>query len=472
MLPGMKNLVFWIFVAVLGAATVATGVHYKSIQHADERIAQVQPLYEKKPAFPELKLAMEKYRRASGNYRKMFNPEIADSKAKLRGSIATGLAKIGADSPLARAMQSETNDLLQLSAKYEPQLFLKDAYQKPDVVELHETILKDISALESDNDRKLQSMLSKSAQEGTRSVQLMVASELVILVLVIMLMVRSYLIYVRPESRLAEYAKAVANGQTGVHVPKRLTPELDDVASTLFAVSNQVAELRDQRHKFIEDVIEDLRPGLAAFKRAEDLNGAVNVLSGGLDDLKQLTEISRMEQRLSLSVVDLSELLTDTCRRATLSGVCPKIRVSLPGLPTWVRVDAEKMERVMIQILSRMGEGGGELEAALVVNAQGKGGGVDMVFQPDGERQGSPDQEVTRHWIGQKGLSLMLAHRMIKAHGGNVFASGLTGSPVKISIKLPKSILTDGLVSPGKYIPTSLSGIRGRPFETDDFNSL
>jgi len=86
----MKNLVLWIFVAIF----VATFRRDPPCTFEAGRESQQQPGANSTPVrkhggfFPGLRLAMEKYRRASGNFRKMYNNEIAASKAHLRNEFA------------------------------------------------------------------------------------------------------------------------------------------------------------------------------------------------------------------------------------------------------------------------------------------------------------------------------------------------------------------------------------------------
>jgi len=121
------------------------------------------------------------------------------------------------------------------------------------------------------------------------------------------------------------------------------------------------------------------------------------------------------------------------------AGLCPEIRVSLPELPTWVRVDAERVERAIIQVLSKVGETidkGQTIEAVLQVHGKPGLNGIELAFHSTGGRLlGAPELELSRHWMSQKGLALTLAQKIIKAHDGAIFASGLTGSPVQVSIK-------------------------------------
>jgi K+-sensing histidine kinase KdpD len=278
------------------------------------------------------------------------------------------------------------------------------------------------------------------------------------------------MILIRPARKLAEYARTVTENQSTSEIPKHLPQLHQEIAESLANLSNQAEQLRGQRKKFIEDVIEDVRPGLAALRRSADIEGAVEILSSSLEDLKQLAEISRMDQRMNSGVVDLSELLGDTCKRASRAGLCPEVRVLVPELPTWVQMDAEKIERAMIQILAKMGEmldKGQSIEANLQVHGRAGLNGIEICFHSSGAKiPGAPEQEITRHWISQKGLALTLAQKVAKAHGGSIFASGLIGSPIQIAIKFPKTILTDGLVSPARYSPS-------KPLlDLDNFNTL
>lgn len=400
---------------------------------------------------------MEKYRRASGNFRKMYNAEIASSKARLRNEISQDLARLNQMDPtdedreLSKSVEGSLEELLRLSSKYEPQLFLKDAYQKPDVEELHDSILKNIDSLEHLTSQRLAALLSESTHARSRSLDSIAAAELAILALVLLLLVRTYLIHTRPTQKLTNYALALS-GRTKVEIPKRLPATHRQIAEILSNIDRQSEQLRDQRKKFIEDIVEDLRPGLAALKRSQDLGAALSILSASLEDLKNLAEISQLDRKVVPGIVDLSELLIDTCKRASSAGLCPEVKVSVPELPTWVRVDADKTERALIQVLSKLGETlekDQKLEASLDIRAKSDNYGIEICLEPTTMRlSGAPEQEILKHWLSQKGLALMLAQKVVKAHGGSIFAAGLAGNPVQISIKFPKSILTDGLVSP------------------------
>ena len=471
----MKNLVLWIFVAIFVATSAVTAVHLRSRQESRQQLARIQPLYESMPIFPELRLAMEKYRRASGNFRKMYNNEIAASKAHLRNEFAQDLSKLEAlnptdhDQALIKSIQDQLDEMLNLSAKYEPQLFLKDAYQKPDVEEAHNAILKDVTDLQTVTEARLHAQSTKSSRDEDRALQLIVGAQIAILVLFLLMIVRNYAMHIRPTRKLAQYAKDLGANQTKPDIPKRIPLLHLGIAATLAELVGQTERLRDQRRKFIEDVIEDLRPGLAAVRRSQDVEGAMAILSSSIEDLKQMAEISRIEQRITLGIVDLSELVSDACKRASRAGLCPDIRVSVPELPTWVRVDAERVERAIIQLLSKVGETiekGQTIEAILQVHGKPGLNGIELAFHSTGGRlSGAPELELSRHWMSHKGLALTLAQKIIKAHDGAIFASGLTGSPVQVSIKFPRTILTDGLVSPAKYTPA-------KALDLDNFNSL
>jgi hypothetical protein len=471
----MKNFVLWLYVAIFAVASASTVVHVRSLRDAGEHLSRLQPLYERLPVFPELRLAMEKYRRASGNFRKMYNVDIAESKTRVRQEMSAALARLDrldsteAERVEVQAIQTRLGELLQLSAKYEPQLYLKDAYQKPDVQEAHENILKDIDNLETGTKARLEAASSDSSRDSSRnsdrSIRLIIAAEGAILLLVLSMIVRMYLTQSRPIRRLARYAEELAGNGAKIEIPKRLPPRHRKVAETLANLAGQAELLRDQRSRFIADVIDDLRPGLSALKRSTDVDEAVSILSSSLEDLQQLSEISRIDRKMNPAVVDLSELLSDVCKRAHRAGLCPEVKVSLPELPTWVRMDGPRVDRAMTQILAKLGETlekGQKIEAILQVGQAGqsrsKQGWIEVSFHSSGQKMaGAPEQEIGKHWISQRGLALMLAQKVVKAHEGSIFAAGLIGSPVHISIKFSRSILTDGLVAPAMQTPAQVA---------------
>jgi signal transduction histidine kinase len=141
-------------------------------------------------------------------------------------------------------------------------------------------------------------------------------------------------------------------------------------------------------------------------------------------------------------------------------------------MPIWVRIDARRFERVMMQVITKVAStlhSGTSIQVSVEQPTQGSFRGVEIVIQ-DSERardQASrmapgtgPEIDVLKHWISEKGLGLTLAHRVIKSQGGTLTASGMPGSSVQISIRLPQERLAQvGLISAPRGLEVKLNQI-------------
>jgi signal transduction histidine kinase len=140
-------------------------------------------------------------------------------------------------------------------------------------------------------------------------------------------------------------------------------------------------------------------------------------------------------------------------------------------MPIWVRIDARHFERVIMQAITKVASTlhqGTSLHVSVEQPTQGSFRGVELVIQ-DSERardQGvrvsssGPDVDVLKHWISEKGLGLTLSHRVIKTQGGTMTASGMPGTSVQISIRLPQERLAQvGLISAPRGLEVKLNQI-------------
>jgi signal transduction histidine kinase len=127
-------------------------------------------------------------------------------------------------------------------------------------------------------------------------------------------------------------------------------------------------------------------------------------------------------------------------------------------MPVWVQIDAPRFSRMMVQVLSKVINTlpeGGALSIAVSQAIQGNFRGVEILIQ-DQERSrggrgtlGGPDQDILKHWISENGLSMALANKIVKAHGGTITAAGVAGMSVTVTIRLPhERVVSRGLISP------------------------
>ena len=92
------------------------------------------------------------------------------------------------------------------------------------------------------------------------------------------------------------------------------------------------------------------------------------------------------------------------------------------------------------------------------------GSGLGEAYEPEaGTRAPSagPTLDVLKHWISEKGVGLTLAHQIIKAQGGTLTASGLPGTSVQLSIRLPQERLEQvGLITAPRGLEVDFAQIQ------------
>jgi hypothetical protein len=142
----IKKFSFWIVIVLVLSIGSVVGIHWKSLQGIHQRVAWVQPLYQRQKLVSYLSLTLERYRQTSSIFRKLAPEDIAKTKDKLRSGFIDGVAKLDQLNPTQEELvnehrlSDELNEFLSLIAHFEPMLYNKDAYIKTDVVELHEKI--------------------------------------------------------------------------------------------------------------------------------------------------------------------------------------------------------------------------------------------------------------------------------------------------------------------------------------------
>jgi K+-sensing histidine kinase KdpD len=270
-----------------------------------------------------------------------------------------------------------------------------------------------------------------------------------------------------------------------------LAGEYEDIAAAMNELSSMVETQRKERHKFVQDIVSDLRAPLAMLQAGKHLinpageqmseshqlqaAGAVrlglSLLSGSLDDLNDVTDLNRLEGRLEEKIVDLPELITDVSRVLSGSGLIKQFTTSIPPMPIWTRIDARRFERVLIQVISKMAATlpqSRKLHVAISPPGTGAYNGIEITFQ-DGEKlemaksrviNTGPEQDVLRHWVSENGVGMTLAHKIVKAHGGTITASGVAGTSVQFTIRIPQQRVASGLIAPPDVSAGARMGVK------------
>ena len=481
----IRKFTFWVVATLIGSLGLIVFIHWDTLRKFHEKTAIVQPLHQRQKILAKLNLDLEKYRRMSGNFRKLTPEEVSQNKDSLKASFHEGLSALGRLVPTdeERAKERHTNEqiseLLSLSTQVEPTLFSRDAYHKPEIQALHEDIVRSLRELNKKTEDRLSTVVTDTANLESRSLIFLLGAGVLILVLTLGLILRTYVAYVRPLNRLRDYASDLGQGKP---VPSQL-PDFPSAFGEIQTVLNQLAQgvethVRD-RHKFILDVVADLRSPLALLRSGRNLMGSVvatgedqdqlqaseavrrglAIVSGSLDDLNDIVDINRLESRLEEKTIDVSDLLRDVGRILTGTEQSHRISVTVPPIPVWASLDVKRMERVLILALSKVIETlpkGGSVAMTVSQSNQANFRGIEISIQ-DAEKQkhgrsnaaAGPEQDILKHWISETGLSMLLAHKIVKAHGGTLTAAGVAGTSVIVTVRLPlERLISHGLISP------------------------
>jgi ABC-type amino acid transport substrate-binding protein/signal transduction histidine kinase/CheY-like chemotaxis protein len=244
------------------------------------------------------------------------------------------------------------------------------------------------------------------------------------------------------QSKRAEDAVRAANAQ--------LT-EADQRKSEFLAVlshelRNPLAPIRNSL-----EVIELAPRGSPGEARARQIvQRQVNQLAKLVDDLLDVTRVSRGKINLSRSTVDLCELVRRTCEdhRGQLDRGRIALALDLPATPVWIDADPTRIAQVLGNLLhnaAKFTPANGSIAVTLSV----AGGRARLLVRDDGVgiepellgRVFEPFAQAERSLArtqGGLGLGLALVKGLVELHGGSVAArSGGPGLGAELEITLP-----------------------------------
>ena len=481
----MKKSYWWVILALVACVGGMGFIHWRAIRAVDVRTAQVEQLYKREVTIDSMNLGLERYRRLSSSFRKLSPGEVQGAKDQLKTTFKVGLAQLEALglAPEEAAATKKTSDqlieLLSESAQYEAALYTKDAYAKPEIRSMHEAIVESLGRIKKSSQSQIEASTFHAAQAQLNSVWLLLSVGGAVIALVLFVMLKDYLLYFRPLRKLHSYALSLRKMTSISAAGQRLSGIYGEVQSVLEQLMQRVESHSKERHKFVQDVVSDLKSPLSMLQSGKDLlnrdsdpdrqmqvadsmKRGLAILSGSLDDLNDVAEINRLESRLEEKTIDLSELVSDVAR--TMGGSSRPIALTVPPMPIWTLLDGRRLERVLIQTISKVSgtlNKGSGLEIIVSDSTEGRHAGVEVTIREASSRKNDwapsgPEMDILKHWISDKGLGMALAQKVIRVHGGSMTASGIAGSSVQVTIRIPQErVLSLGLIAP----PTALTGL-------------
>lgn len=261
----------------------------------------------------------------------------------------------------------------------------------------------------------------------------------------------------RPLERVSEAAVDIAGGELDARMQPESDPDLDRLARSFNDMADAVQTRIEREARFASDVSHELRSPITA------LTAAVEVLDGRRDDLPDRTqqaldvvvsqvrrfdhmvmdllELSRIDAgstELHREEVDLRELIPRIAQRYGFGSVPIEID---PVLPTLVRIDKLRFERILANLLENAREhGGGPIRVAMDVQ-----GRTSIVLTVDdagpgvarGERSRIFERfargSAARHRVGT-GLGLSLVAEHAHAHNGEAWVEDRPGGGARFKV--------------------------------------
>jgi len=198
-------------------------------------------------------------------------------------------------------------------------------------------------------------------------------------------------------------------------------------------------------------VLELAQPGSGEARKAQEVIGRqVTHLTRLIDDLLDITRITRQKLQLQRQTVELTELVRRTVEDHRGSFEARSINVDVSASPEalWVDADPERLNQVMSNLLGNaekftpaggsvhVGIQPGGLGAVLLVRDTGSGIPQDLIgelFEPFAQAPQTLDRS-----RGGLGLGLAMVKGIVELHGGTVtIASPGLGRGTQVVISLP-----------------------------------
>lgn len=268
---------------------------------------------------------------------------------------------------------------------------------------------------------------------------------------------------------LRRTATALAGGDLGARAPEPAQRELRELAASFNEMAGRLEALFDARTQLVAWASHDLRTPLAnmqaMLEALEDglaepehylpaLQDQARTLAKLVDDLFELARIDAGVLTLELREAKLAGLVDSCLRGLEAEAQARGVRLTAElGDGVTVRCAPEKIERVLLNLLTNsLRHTPADGSVAVRVEPGREDVRVTVEDTGSGLGQGSEQQIFERFWRGDRartsvrgtgaGLGLAIAHGLIEAHGGRIWAENRPGGGARVSFTLPASELS------------------------------
>jgi signal transduction histidine kinase len=259
---------------------------------------------------------------------------------------------------------------------------------------------------------------------------------------------------VAPLREMTSASQRIAEGKYDERVAVKSADELGQLADSFNQMAEQLEQVEAMRRQLIGDVSHELRTPLTAIKGSmeglmdgmlpadaetyQQIHTETDRLNRLVDDLQELSRVEAHAYPLEIREVDLSALVATTIKRLMPSANAKRISLtsSLPSDLPHLLADEDRLGQVMTNLAANgiqyTPEGG-----SVIVSAEQKNGEVQVTVSDTGigippehlanifTRFYRVDKSRSRAAGGGSGIGLTIAHLLVEAHGGKIWAESL-----------------------------------------------
>jgi signal transduction histidine kinase len=282
----------------------------------------------------------------------------------------------------------------------------------------------------------------------------------------------------RPLELLRTASAKLARGELSARAAESGPRELVELSASFNEMATNIEEIFDARRELVAWASHDLRTPLASLhamvEAVEDglaepdeylpaIRHQLDTLSHLVDDLFELARIDAGALTLEVRDEPLGELVAGCLRALQAEAKSRDVRLEArldPADPP-VRIAPEKVERVLVNLVTN------------AVRHTPRDGAVSVIVEPNGDHvlvtvedtgQGltprSAQRMFERFWrddasrarsSGGAGLGLAIAHGLVHAHGGRIWAENRSSGGARVSFTLPRAESRAGSVPPADH---------------------
>ena len=275
---------------------------------------------------------------------------------------------------------------------------------------------------------------------------------------------------VAPVRTLTEASQHIADGHYEKRVDVNGSDEIAQLATSFNQMATQLEQVESMRRQLIGDVTHELRTPLTSIKgymeglvdgvlpstpeTFDQIHREADRLSRLVDDLQELSRIEAKAYSLDLRPVAVSNLVQTTVKRLSPQATTRRItlRSNLPADLPPLLADEDRITQVLVNLVANAiqytPEGGDvAISTARVddeIHISVKDTGIGIPPEHIGNlftRFYRVDKSRSRQAGGGSGIGLTIAHHLVEAHGGRIWAESQgegQGSTFTFSLKMAK----------------------------------